>query len=826
MSGDGLFLGGVIDADGDRTDTGVRFDPADLTTHAVIVGMTGSGKTGLGIVCLEEVLTGGVPALIIDPKGDMTNLLLGFPALTPADFEPWVDPAEARKAGVSTAELAGTKATQWSEGLASWNLGGTDIETLHTTAGFTVYTPGSSAGIPLDIVGSLANPGLDWDAEAETLREQIQGFASGLLGMIGVDADPMSSREHILICNLVEHAWRNGADLDLATLLAQVQRPPLRKLGVFEVDAFFPEKDRTALAMKLNGLLASPAFAEWVSGAPLDIPGMLWDGEGRPQAAIVYVAHLSDEECQFVVTLLLSKLVTWMRSQPGTTDLRALVYMDEVFGFVPPTAEPPAKRPILTLLKQARAYGVGVMLATQNPVDLDYKAMSNAATWFVGRLQTERDKARIVEALRSVDGAGDVASLDRAISALGKRQFLLQSAHLPDPVLFTTRWALSYLAGPLTRQQITRLRAEAPSATATPETATGPGHPVSASFPSQTTVEADPAVDGVPPATPADEPPMPDPGRDLAADETPVMPKVAEGIPVRYLDAGAPWAAAIGATSTTAGGPVSWGATVAVRCQLTFDDRTAGLDHTEEWETVIPLDAGFDPNAAITVDYDDRDLVEDEPPGIRYRIPDSKVATAAFWREARTQLADHLTRERTLTLLENAELRLFSRPGETAADFAERCDAMARERADEETAKLSSRYATKLAAARKRFEAADRRVTELESDVAGQRQNELAQGAGALISILTGKATTRSVTGSAQRRTATQRTETRLSSAQDKAMSEWEAMAALDAELAAELEEINDRWEARGAAIGQAEIPLERTDVRIDQLVLLWIPGI
>ncbi len=327
---------------------------------------------------------------------------------------------------------------------------------LSFRAGFTIYTPGSGAGVPLNIIGSLACPDLSWDDDAETLRDEIEGFVSGLLGLVGVEADPISSREHILIANLVEHAWRTGRDLDMATLLAEIQRPPLRKLGVFDLDTFFPEKDRLALAMKLNGLVASPAFSSWVEGPDLDIEKLLWD-EGKPQAAIVYLAHLSDEERQFIVTLILSKVITWMRAQAGTGDLRALVYMDEVFGFVPPTAEPPAKKPILTMLKQARAFGVGMLLSTQNPVDLDYKAMSNAGTWCIGRLQTERDKARILEALQSARGDTDVSELDRTISGLDKRQFLLHNTHEPEPVLFTTRWALSYLRGPLTREQISTL---------------------------------------------------------------------------------------------------------------------------------------------------------------------------------------------------------------------------------------------------------------------------------------------------------------------------------------------------------------------------------
>jgi DNA helicase HerA-like ATPase len=410
-------LGGIVDpASGDRTGETISYDAGDLTTHGVIVGMTGSGKTGLGIIFIEEAIRSGIPTLILDPKGDMTNLLLTFPDLAPSDFEPWVDEGEARRDGISVGDLAAKTATLWKNGLESWGLDGGDIAQLRGAAGFTVYTPGSQAGVPLNILGSLAAPEVDWNTDAEAARDEIEGFVSGLLALVGIDSDPLSSREHILLSNLVESAWRDGDDLSLESLIGMIHRPPMRKLGVFEVDSFFPEKDRMALAMRLNALIASPSFADWRSGPPLDMGRLLWDEAGKPQASIVYLAHLSEEERQFVVTMILGRMITWMRSQSGSSDLRALIYMDEVFGFVPPTATPPAKKPILTILKQARAFGIGMILSTQNPVDLDYKAMSNAGTWCIGRLQTERDKARILEALQSATGATDVAELDERTS--------------------------------------------------------------------------------------------------------------------------------------------------------------------------------------------------------------------------------------------------------------------------------------------------------------------------------------------------------------------------------------------------------------------------
>jgi len=807
MTTDGFYLGGLIDAaTGDRADDLLDYDPGDLTTHGVIVGMTGSGKTGLGIIFLEEALLSGIPTLIIDPKGDMTNLLLTFPDLLPADFEPWVDDGEARKEGKTRDELAVEKAELWKKGLGWWDQDGTRIGALKQAAGFTVYTPGSSAGVGLNIVGSLASPGLSWDDEAETLRDEIQGFVSGLLGLIGEDADPISSREHILLSNLIEHSWRQDVDLDIATLLGQVQRPPIRKLGVFEVDSFFPEKDRMELAMKLNGLVASPSFASWMEGQPLDIGSMLWDGDGKPQASILYLAHLSEEERQFIVTLILSKVVTWMRTQQGTGDLRAMVYMDEVFGFVPPTAEPPAKRPILTMLKQARAFGVGMLLSTQNPVDLDYKAMSNAGTWCIGRLQTERDKVRILEALQSASGATDVKAMDDTISGLDSRQFVLHNTHEETPVLFTTRWALSYLAGPLTRQQVEQLMEGRPP----PSTPSQPAEPAPTPTPVDTRAVA------------KDEPATPPPSETLSDTATPVMPTVADGIPVDHVDSAAPWLEQVG------GDPLSthYRPGVAARVQLVFDDTSAKLNHREEWEAIFtPLDELFDADVAVAVDYDDRDLVAEGKLGATYELTDAPIHTKTYFSRAKTAIKDYLYRERKVTVYRNPKLKLYSRVGETENDFATRADRVAQERADEETAKLRDKYEAKLRRAQDKLEAAERRAEEIRVDLDGARQTDMLDRAGALINILTGRGSTRSVTGSARSRAARRSKEQRLATAEGKVGDYADEMLELDRELREELEEINDRWEEVALDLEPVEIGLEKSDILVEDVGLVWIPS-
>jgi hypothetical protein len=782
-----LLLGESVSADHQRTGERVLLKAAELTTHGVIVGMTGSGKTGLGVSLVEEALLQGIPTLILDPKGDLGNLLLTFPDLAPERFAPWVedgDPAQV--------------AAGWKEGLASWGIDGTRIQALRDAATFTIYTPGSTSGVGLNVVGSLRRPAEGTDAEA--VGDEVEGFVSGVLGLVGIEADPLSSKEHILLANLVALAWANGQDLDLPGLVAQVQRPPLRKLGVFELDEFFPPDDRTKLAMRLNGLLASPAFAAWGQGDPLDIEAMLHPG-GRPGCAIVSLAHLSDEERQLVVTLVLSKLVTWMRGQPGTDQLRALVYFDEVVGYVPPSAAPPAKAPILTLLKQARAFGVGIVLATQNPVDLDYKALSNAGTWMIGRLQTEQDKARLLDGLSSAAGGVDTTAVGDTIAGLAKREFVLRQAGKDAPVTFTSRWAMSYLRGPLTREQISTLMADRRPVTPTVAPAPAPAEPATAPASS---------------ATPAIGP----------VDATPVAPTVAEGIPVRWLDPAAPWAAQVGASPTG----TTFAAGIVATAELLFDDAKADLRTTETFECVLfPLDDPPDVAAAVAVDHDPRDLQPEPPPGATYLLPVAKVTTEALFSGVQKALVDHLLATRTINLYRNPELGLVSRPGETQEAFAARCDATADSEADGAAAKMANRFEARVRRARDALAAAQDRVAQAEEARSSRRNDELLSGAGDLLgSIFGGRRSARTIAGKvgqvARRRGRSSEASTRVESAGNRAQEKAQALTDLEADMADELAAIADEWNAKGAAIEPLEVPLERSDIRVTTVALVWIP--
>ncbi len=457
-----FYLGRGYDLAGSKLlDELVLYDSKDLVTHGVCFGMTGSGKTGLCVCLLEEALIDRIPVIAIDPKGDLCDLLLTFPQLRGEDFEPWIPDGAAQREGLSRPEYAKKQAELWRDGLARWGQSGERIQKLRDAADCAIYTPGSSAGLSVSLLKSFQPPSVQVQEDEELLRERVQATVSGLLGLLGIDADPLQSRDHILLSMIFDRSWRQGRELSLAELIQQIQKPPFDRVGMFDLESYYPGKDRGALAMMLNNLLASPGFASWLEGEPIDVDRLLYTSEGRPRLSIFSIAHLSDSERMFFVSTLLNETVSWMRRQPGTSTLRALLYMDEMFGFLPPVANPPSKGPLLTLLKQARAFGLGVLMATQNPKDIDYKALSNTGTWFVGRLQTDRDQERVLDGLEGA-AAGSGAVFDRRaaaakLAALDKRVFLLHNVHDDAPREFHTRWALSYLSGPLTRTQIKTL---------------------------------------------------------------------------------------------------------------------------------------------------------------------------------------------------------------------------------------------------------------------------------------------------------------------------------------------------------------------------------
>ncbi|HMS00743.1 MAG TPA: DUF87 domain-containing protein [Anaerolineales bacterium] len=459
MTDSGFYLGREYDPKTQKvTAKNINYDPADLTTHAVVTGMTGSGKTGLCVALLEEAALQGIPAIIIDPKGDLTNLILHFPELAPQDFQPWIDADLARRSGKTLEQVADDASASWRNGLKQWGIEEGKLRDLKNAVQFTVFTPGSDSGVPISVLSSLAAPELSWDDNREVLRERIVSTVTALLGLVGLeDVDPIRSREHILLSTIFEAQWSQGKGVDPKELVLQTQSPPIKQIGAFPLDTFFPQKDRTELAMLLNNILASPSFGIWRDGQSLDVASLLYTKEGKPRHSIFYLAHLPDAERMFFVTLLLSAVETWMRTQSGATSLRALLYMDEIFGYLPPLGNPPSKEPLLRMLKQARAFGLGLLLATQNPVDVDYKGLSNAGTWFIGKLQTQQDKDRLLDGLEGAVAGVSRGVFDKMISAIDKRVFILHNVHSKAPQLLQTRWVMNFLAGPITRTQIPAL---------------------------------------------------------------------------------------------------------------------------------------------------------------------------------------------------------------------------------------------------------------------------------------------------------------------------------------------------------------------------------
>ena len=688
-----LYLGREYDlAERKRLDTPVLYDSRDLVTHAVCVGMTGSGKTGLCLSLVEEAAIDGVPVIAIDPKGDLGNLLLTFPGLSASEFRPWIDEDEARRAGVSADEFAAQQASAWAEGLKDWGQDAARIERLRKAADFAIYTPGSRAGVPVSVMSSFAAPAAAVRDDAELLAERAGHTATSLLSLAGVDAQPRS-REHTLIATLLTGAWKAGRDLDLAGLIQQVQTPPFQRVGVVDLDAFFPATDRFELAMRFNGVLAAPGFEQWFEGAPLDPSSLLYTADGRPRVSVFSIAHLGDAERMFFVTLLLNQVLAWMRGQTGTSSLRAIIYMDEIAGYFPPVANPPSKGPLLTLLKQGRAFGLGIVLATQNPVDLDYKGLANTGTWFLGRLQTERDKERVLDGLEgAAAGTLDRAEADRILSALGKRVFLLHNVHDKEPVVFQTRWTLSYLRGPLSREHIRTLTADSPARAAGP--AASP----------QTPSVARPERPAAAPAARASS--------GGGNGQRPVMPPGVQQYFLPTADGATPADAAVVYT------PVVIGA-----ARVTFSDTKLGVDASRDVVYVAPVADGpvpVDWAEASAVEIDPSTLVSEPPTTEAAYLPVPSAAAQpknyAVWQKA---LASTLAKTERIELLRHAETKLTSRPDEGEREFRIRVREAIRVARDAEMDDVRETFGPKQAALAERVrkaEAAVERETQQASD--------------------------------------------------------------------------------------------------------------
>ena len=779
-----FYLGRRVDDKDKQTEDLVLYDAKDLTTHAVIIGMTGSGKTGLGVGVIEEAALDHIPVIAIDPKGDMANLLLTFPKLAPEDFKPWVNQRQATDAGQTVDEFAKGQAALWKKGLAGWGQDGKRIKALKDAADFRVYTPGSNAAQPISVLDSFAAPDTSLAADTDLLRERVQATATGVLSLIGEDADPLTSREHILLSQILDRSWANGRDLDIAGLINAIQDPPMTRVGVLDLESFYPAKDRFALAMKLNNLLAAPGFATWMEGEPLSAQRLFYAPDGKPRVSVLSIAHLGDDERMFFVTMLLAEIISWMRAQQGTSSLRALLYMDEIFGYLPPTANPPSKKLFLTLLKQARAYGLGLVLSTQNPVDLDYKALSNAGTWFIGRLQTERDKARVMEGLEGVSGGKpfDKQAMERTLAGLGKRRFLLHNVHEDEDVVFGTRWVMSYLAGPMTRDQLARLAVGQPS-----------DAPVAASH---------------------------DKGEASSVGEeaAPVLPPTIEQ---RFV-------------ATSAEQPVYYPRLMAV-VEASFSNARYGVDgNTQEFVyTVEPggrsADVDWDEAERLRVSADG--LETDGEEGARFtECPASLMSAKAYTGWSR-DVKRWFRQAETITIYRSSKYRLNSTPGESEGDFRTRLQQAMNEKRDQGIAKLRKRYASKATTLENRVLRAQQRV-DAEKEQATQRKLDTALSFGtAILGAVLGRkrlsSTTANKVGTAIRRAGSARKQSGdVDRARETLARAQQELEQLNHDLEREVDALEGSYDAQAEELKETVIRAKTTDIHVALLALAWMPYI
>ncbi len=694
-----FYIGRHYDLDEKRmTDKLVLYDSKDLVTHGVCVGMTGSGKTGLCMAILEEAAIDGIPSIVIDPKGDLVNLLLTFPELRGEDFAPWINEEDAMKKGLSTAEYAAHQAETWRKGLSDWNQGGERIRKLRDTADFVVYTPGSNSGIPVSIMKSFSAPDSSILADEEILQERISTTVSSLLSLLGIQSDPLRGREHLLLAQIMNVAWRGGKDLDLQSLIQSIQTPPFSKVGVLDLETFYPSKERFDLVLTLNGLLASPSFRMWTSGEPLDVANILHTPTGKPKVSIFSVAHLTDSERMFFVSTLLNQVVTWMRTQHGTNSLRALLYMDEIFGYFPPVANPPSKKPMLTLLKQARAYGLGILLATQNPVDLDYRGLANTGTWFIGRLQTERDKERLLDGLEGVATSSgqtfDRQDIDRMISGLTQRVFFMNNTHEDEPEVFQTRWVMSYMRGPMTRDQIKILMNDKKA------------------------------------ASPASPPETMVTNASSAANQRPSLPPEI----VQYFMP----------SSVPINAPLLYKPLILGHARIAFIDRKYQVDTSQD-VTVITFVA----DSVIPVSWENAKAIEfpvsslEKSPHDNSQYSDlpSKAADAKSYTDWSKDFVTWLLENKILVLFKSPATGIFSKPHESERDFRIRVDQANRERRDENVEKIRRKYAARIASLQERIRKAQQAVEREREQAKHQRtQTALSFGTTILTAFLGRKA--------------------------------------------------------------------------------------
>ncbi len=830
-----LHLGRFRPTSGKAEPAPLELPAHHFVTHAAVVGMTGSGKTGLVMVLVEEALRSGVPVLMIDIKGDLPNLLLTFPELAGKSFEPWVDAMAAEREGKTALDVGEALAKRAKEGLAGWGLGEADLASFRAKIAPRLITPGTTAGEPLHVLSALEAPSSMWQEDEETARDALSASISLLLRLVDRDADPAKSRDHVMLSHLAERRLAAGQSAGLTQLLGDLIEPPIATVGAMAVDDFLSPKERKELAQQLNALVASPTFSAWQKGASLDVGAWLAHKNGKTPAVIVSVAHLDDQERTLVLGLIFDQILAWVRGLPGTSDLRALIVFDEVFGFLPPhPANPPTKRPILALLKQARAFGVGVVLATQNPMDIDYKALSNAGCWFVGRLQTDADRERVVDGLSTATGGAGGQSqeaLTAAIKALPPRTFYLRDVHnTPSSVLLETRWALSWLRGPMTRRELIQLSKQL-GVTAPASTTTG-APPVTAPTPASALGSAGTA--GIGAGTKAGASPQTANLKNTGSVDAGLRHASSAGSQTGSLQAASPAeskTASPGAAAQPAGPPGApegfrvffahapshgkpwrYGAWIAATAVAHVRDAKLGAAVTRTVLVAAPLGEGGRPDTARAANIDASSLATIPADGAAFRPIPEALFKKAGQEAASKAIREHVYRTLEVTVDVHEGLGLVRADGETREAFAERCQKEALRQAGSAEQAVMQKAAPKIA------KLSDRLHT-IQAKLAGA-EAEMNSLPGTMTTALIGLAVGRGSVRQAESQRG--KVMTRI----EKLRGEWNeadtALRATVAERDTEIMGLRQGVQRAASAITSVSLKPKKNDVEITALAIAW----
>ncbi len=846
-----LYLGRTVDpATGQVTEERATFDSNRLVTHAVGVGMTGSGKTGLCISLLEELVLNDVPLVIIDPKGDMANLALLFDEFKGEDFADWVDPGEAQRKGMSIPDYGEKMAGVWQKGLADWEQGPERLKELREKMALTIYTPGSDAGVAVDVLGAFAPPSDAVLNDPTARRELVTGTVSGLLGLVDVEADPVRDPEHVILSRIVDQAWSAGENLDVRMLIERLVDPPFERVGVFAVDEFYPPRNRRKLAMKLNGIVAAPAFEPWTRGVRLDVDRIadpVQDGDKkRVPVSLFYLTHLNDSERMFFASLLLEQIVAWSRAQSGTSSLRMLVYFDEVFGYLPPyPRNPPTKTPILTLMKQARAVGVGTALVTQNPVDLDYKALSNAGTWFIGRLQTQRDRERVLDGLLSAGGKVDRKDIDGMLDQLRSRVFLVHDVKADGPRLLHTRWAMSFLRGPMARREVERLMAsgrlhkpetfaeragEAPPS-APPNQAEQPGSKSEGVAPAASHRHSNSAPHVVSQAhTDRDSRSvrivehvvLVEKENEVPRDPRWSMPALPEGIPALFLRPEVALSARMGGVfaehtqPARNDGRIRYTPALYAVAELRFDESRAGFDLREtQHRLFFPLTGDALPTNPLWPPLNERDTTANPPRDGWFDNLPTFLDESVEFETVRERIASELIERQSRGMWLNRKIGMYGKPMETRVSFMARCSARIERAIDDKTAGLRDDYAQRTRTLEAKIRGEYERLAALHAHADKLHHAAIAAAAANVMAPFSGQEMPDDVR---QAWVAVKSQKSSVGGLNDQLL-------ALEDDLKKDIARIRAAWEPLVGHIEEHAISLSREDITFPFFGVLWVPA-